>query len=288
MVRETDGLVILPDGQFCLQGNWYRKQLEAHYAYRRRLPYTRRRLKGDIYSLLCLWGPTYFHWFHDVLPRLLLAQPHLPSGTRFLLNENPRSYQLDSLRAFAISESDLEIQPARCDTQVERLWFATPLGHCSFTSGDALKAVCTCLKSYFKADTTEPARRRIYISRAKASRRRVENENDVLPVLREHGFDILCCEDLPLANQVLTFSRARVVIGPHGAGLTNILYAPPGARVGEFLGVESNSCFLVMSKQLGLDHWQFVAEGRSDSSSAPAMAVDAGRFSKWLNSVLRG
>ena len=29
VVRELDGLVILPDGQFCLQGNWYRQQVRS-------------------------------------------------------------------------------------------------------------------------------------------------------------------------------------------------------------------------------------------------------------------
>jgi capsular polysaccharide biosynthesis protein len=287
VVRELDGLVILPDGQFCLQGNWYRQQLETHYAYRRRLPYIRRRLRGDLYSLLSLWSATYYHWFHDTLPRLLYAQPKLPPGTRYLINEHPRGYQLDSLKAFGIGEADLEIQSSRIDTLVERLWFATPLGHASFSSADALSNVANRLKCHCGAVTCRPAERRVYISRAKAGRRQVTNEKQVVPVMRQHGFDVLCCEDLSLADQVRTFAQAQVVLGPHGAGLTNILYTRPGTRVGEFHGVESNSCFLVMSKQLGLGYSRFVAEDRSDGCPAPAMSVDAGRFSKWLDSLMQ-
>ena len=216
-----------------------------------------------------------------------MRSPTCLRGRAYLLNENPREYQLESLKAFGISESLLELQPPRTDTQVERLWFATPLGHASFTSGEALCSVADRLKKYYKIAADKAATRRIYISRAKASRRQVLNEEAIVPLLREHEFEVLMCEELSFADQVRRFSEAEVVLGPHGAGLTNILYAPKGSRVGEFHGVESNSCFAVMARQLGLHYHRLAVQEGGATPGVPGMIVDPTGFSRWLEGVVQ-
>ena len=134
-IRDAVGFVELPDGQICYEGNWWLPYLQNHPVYKRRFAPKRRRLSGNIYSLLSLWSSEFYHWFHDVLPRLETALPHLPLDTKFLINSNPTGWQLDSLIAFGIGSDRLEIQPDVAHTRVERLWFATPVGHSSFGSG---------------------------------------------------------------------------------------------------------------------------------------------------------
>ena len=69
-IRDVVGFVELPDGQICYEGNWWLPYLQNHPAYKRRFALKRRRLSGNIYSLLSLWASEFYHWFHDVLPRL--------------------------------------------------------------------------------------------------------------------------------------------------------------------------------------------------------------------------
>jgi hypothetical protein len=88
-IRDVVGFVELPDGQICYEGNWWLPYLQGHPAYKRRFALKRPRLSGNIYSLLCLWASEFYHWFHDVLPRLETALPHLPRDTKFLINSNP-------------------------------------------------------------------------------------------------------------------------------------------------------------------------------------------------------
>ena len=47
------------------------------------------------------------------------------------------------------------------------------------------------------------------------------------------GFAIVRPEELTFDEQVATFARARVIAGPHGAGLSNVAFAPAGCLVFE-------------------------------------------------------
>lgn len=151
-IRDEIGFLELPDGQLCCEGNWHVSNLIENPAYSRRSNYKKRYLKGNWYSLLSLWGPMYYHWFHDVLPRLENALNYLPSDTRFLINKSPFEYQLKSLESYGISGDRLEYQSNQLHTKIQHLWFATPLGHEKFGSIKTIKKVVHRLKNYFKIE----------------------------------------------------------------------------------------------------------------------------------------
>jgi capsular polysaccharide biosynthesis protein len=284
VVRETVGFVRLPDGQVCLEGNWNREFVAEHPAYRRRLPYRRRRLQGNIYSLLSYWSQEYYHWFHDVLPRLHTSLPHLPSDTRYLINEQARPYQLESLKAFGLTEAKLITQPDGCETLIERLWFATPLGHCCFSSGSALQAVRKRLVSLFSDSESLESSRRIYISRSQAKCRRILNEEELVSRLRPESFVILHCEDLSLREQVRLFSEAAILVGPHGAGLTNMLFARPGAFVLELAHAENTRvCYATLAAQLGHDYQRCAAQAVEPKGDDADLFADLDRTSEIVN-----
>jgi capsular polysaccharide biosynthesis protein len=77
--------------------------------------------------------------------------------------------------------------------------------------------------------------RRIYISRNDASSRRIVNEADLIKELTP-----LAETDFP--HQVRLFNKASVIIAPHGAGLTNCVFAPSGAVIIVACGASGRSC----------------------------------------------
>jgi Glycosyltransferase 61 len=286
-VRDLVGFVQLPDGQICYEGNWWLPYLRGHPAYKRRFA-LKRRLSGNIYSLLSLWAPEFYHWFHDVLPRLEMALPHIPADTRFLINSSPKAWQLDALAAYGIRPDRLEIQSDGAHTRVERLWFATPLGHSSLGSGLVIRRVANRLRRHFDGNkSTQKSHHRLYVSRAKAAFRRVINEKEISPSLKEHGFETVFCEDLSLAEQVKLFSKAPAVIGGHGAGLTNLIYCRPNSFVGEIHIDGVPPAYLVMSRQLGMRFSRFKAKTLEIERSQVDMHADATAFRKWIEECLR-
>ena len=106
-----------------------------------------------------------------------------------------------------------------------------------------------------------PARpeRRLYVARA--HRRRVRNEAAAREVLRHFGFEVV--EDRPrtVEEQVRLFQEASVVVGPHGAGLTNIIWCEPGAQVLEMFHHRfAPPYFCYLSALLG-HSYQYIVDG---------------------------
>ena len=67
---------------------------------------------------------------------------------------------------------------------------------------------------------------RIYISRERAYNcRHVVNEAELMKTLSRYGFKKYCLEDLSLEDQITLFFDADMVIAPHGAGLTNMIFS---------------------------------------------------------------
>jgi hypothetical protein len=66
--------------------------------------------------------------------------------------------------------------------------------------------------------------RRIFLTRNARRGRYIANGADVARVCAEYGFEALDADRLSLDEQIACFSRARYVVGIHGAGLTNTIF----------------------------------------------------------------
>jgi Glycosyltransferase 61 len=75
--------------------------------------------------------------------------------------------------------------------------------------------------------TSQPGPK-VFISRRTATSRRIKNEQQIGEIAQRAGLTVLNTETMTLDQQITTFSRAEVVVGPHGAGLTNILFRRSG------------------------------------------------------------
>jgi capsular polysaccharide biosynthesis protein len=56
---------------------------------------------------------------------------------------------------------------------------------------------------------------------------------------------VVACEQLSVAEQVRLFSEVSTIVSPLGAGQTNALFAPPGARILQILEPSAEARFFV-------------------------------------------
>jgi len=65
-----------------------------------------------------------------------------------------------------------------------------------------------------------------------------------------------------LAQTLTLFSTATLIVGVHGAGFTNIIFAPSNAIILEiFPDRWQNQCFAILCTQIGLEHHEIVGKG---------------------------
>lgn len=73
--------------------------------------------------------------------------------------------------------------------------------------------------------------KRIYVARGAAPRRRVLNEPAVERLLAGYGVTAVNPGALSFTDQVALFADAEIVVGAHGAGLTNAVFMGPGGAL---------------------------------------------------------
>lgn len=94
------------------------------------------------------------------------------------------------------------------------------------------------------------AERKIYIPRKPGGWRSVLNEEEVIDALAKEGFEVLRPEELSLVEQIRLFASASMIVGLHGSGLTNVLFAPY-ASVLEMVGSYGDGVFYSMTASFG-------------------------------------
>jgi capsular polysaccharide biosynthesis protein len=108
--------------------------------------------------------------------------------------------------------------------------------------------------------------RRIYVSRARAKFRTLLNEDDILPMLAARGFERVFFEDLDFAEQVDLMRQAEVVVAPHGAGLTNVMFCAEGTSVVEIASPRfPNPNFYAVAAAMGQPYYLIAADERGDT-----------------------
>ena len=134
---------------------------------------------------------------------------------------------------------------------------------------------------------------RLYISRGKANRRKILNEDELIQLLSGNGFKVIYWEDYSFAEQVALAGQASILVGLHGAGLTNLHFMKKGSTVIELnLKVDAELLrvpFWRMSNLLGLDYYVQHCEriGEKADPYEDDVVVCMSTFKSILDSVLR-
>lgn len=195
---------------------------------------------------------SYYHLLTDHLPALYtLGVLPWDSAERVKL-----------LLPAPLSEAERCLVPAMCPNNVEIVEVEADrsyrLQRCYYVSHLAQRG-CGYLPGWYLDEflrRVAPRRprqrqRRIYVSRANNSTRRIANEAELVPHLERLGFEAHALEKLPIAQQIELFHDAEMVVAPHGAGLVNLLFAD-NARVLElFEGPLLRPHYYFLSKARG-------------------------------------
>jgi capsular polysaccharide biosynthesis protein len=245
----------------------------------------RRHIRQSVLVLCHVFHHNYAHWLIDCLPFLLPWLEPLQRGRLALLvpplNEGQRrTLEILGVPAPAIIEaSDLSIL---CDDAVVPglTLVDAPASGSAITRlpqpGSAGVEVIRTLRAGASPSAAGDRPERIYVTRRGVdSFRTVCNEDEVETAVRRLGFVIVRPQDLSFDDQVAAFSRARIIAGPHGAGLTNCVFAPAGCLVVDVWADTWNNSWMVPVTQL-FGHYYLPLEFPADAErSQPVLLGDA-------------
>lgn len=208
-------------------------------------------VKGFVANAYHQYSYQYFHWFFESMPRIWALQKHLqgkevtwfagPLSQKFhrqsleLLDLNIDQFlRLEGSAAIKF-ESAYNVS-FRFEESIKTLRpdFNSGLYHVGWAEDYIFEMRD---RGVAKTKDLAPAisGERLYISRPDATHRNIINEKEIVKFLTEHGFEVFVPGENTLYEQIAVFRKARIIIGPHGAGLANIMWSSPGAIILEFM-----------------------------------------------------
>jgi capsular polysaccharide biosynthesis protein len=226
---------------------------------------TERRVRSSDPRLLLLhhhWAGGYHHWLTECV---LKAQFIDPSQYVVVLPEDYPPYVVETLEMFPFA--DTLLLPRGRALKARSLTFVANPRSAHFNPAHLRQLKRTILEHF---DGPAPEAERLYITRRDAPLRRVENEDEVIEALERYDFSVIDPAALTFREQVRRFSRCRVVVSVHGAGLTNCLFMPEGGRVLELYRAVAptndgmNPCYWRLSVASNLDYYYQFCEHREN------------------------
>lgn len=141
----------------------------------------------------------------------------------------------------------------------------------------------------YGVNEAEAPYRRVFISRAKASRRKLVNEEEIWSLLEPHGFQRVFMEDLTFQEQVKLMQETSVLLAPHGAGLTNMMFCPQGAKIVEIADLSfPNPNFYAVASAMKHQYWIINAQSVGEAHPLEKdMYVDPITIKEMLPSLIR-
>jgi len=240
--------------------------------------------KGLYTSVLHLpWAENNnYHWFFDCLPRLYYVLQTIDQPINIIMRRDLPAYQHETLQFIVQQHLTAKVVYIGKHEKWEIEQFILPSFVSNSQSGYLPQHISNWLrekiwKGYNIEKTSQ--KKRIYISRAKARTRRVLNENELLPLLSNYGFEVIRAEELTYQQQVQLFYNTEAVIAPHGAGLTNLLFAEK-CNVLEFHPANLiKTHYFLLCKELGFNYNAIVGLAGDASEN---YSINVQQVEEWL------
>lgn len=215
----------------------------------------------DTYLFFDNLSSNYYHWFTESLPRLFAANGKIENRT-CILPHNLNDFQERSLSYLDLSKKSFIHENNLL--KVKNMVFLPYVGTADEHNAEIIESIKNFYISKIVNSNIKPFRL-LFLSREKAGYRKILNEKAIRQIMETHKFEVICAEDYSFEEQVNIFRGVEVLISPHGAGLTNMIFMNAHTTVVELLHPNYlNFCYRNLAVAKNITHHHIV--GNSDES----------------------
>lgn len=223
------------------------------------------------------WGYGFYHFVNEMLPKILRVHersPTIPIVTFY------NGFIRDILRHLSITNPILPYEgtPYRIKNAV----------HVTDTaSGNPTPNDIDLIRKHAGISDTRKRDLNILIYR-RENKRNIRNLFDLRDELKRRfpQEKWIVFDSMPFEETVKTFQRAKIIIGAHGAGLSNMIFAPKGTPIIEISPSDMfNACFWHLSWTLGNTH--YLIASKSSDPPTYTMNVDIDSVASLVETLLK-
>lgn len=228
-------------------------------------------------------GKFYSHFLFDVLPKLHLLKSigvDVNFFDKIIINFKELPFVRESFEKLNIDFSRVVGRDALNRLFESKLFVSVSEPRNNLYTSDW---IVEFIRSTFSSTDVVTDFSSIYISRNLGTKRIVVNEDSFTDDLISAGIDIVHCEKHSIKRNASIFRNANIVVAPHGAGLSNIVFCRPGTTIVELFSSHWSDEFWKLSVACGL-HYIPVQVSLENGSMADVTSLDYASSYLKLNS----
>lgn len=203
-----------------------------------------KKVKGSIFSLAQgTSGNNYFHFLFDIIPKLRIFEEKYSLNTvDYFYVPGIDNWQKKILSLFDIPEKKLIDSQRYRHIKAEKIiaidhpWYKK--GYVQEEINNLPEWIVFFLREKFlRCSKKFEVSNKIFIDRSDSTFNHCKliNNQEVIEYLKTRGFQSLQVSKLDFFEQIYLFNNADMIIGPHGAALSNIVFSKPGLKLVELI-----------------------------------------------------
>ena len=229
------------------------------------------RFDGNVFSLLSGGAAknNYWHWVFDVLPKFGILEKIKNKNKidYFLLPSTKKDYQVASIQELGISKKKI------LDSEIYKHILCKSIisvDHPIIFNNNPSKSIQNIpdwiikwlRKSFIKKRYNKNNYpKKIFISRVGDSnldKRRLINNEEVENFLQKSGFTSVVLSNYAFKDQIRLFQNASFIVGLHGAGFANLVFAKNKAKIIEIKSAMSGNVITNLAYKCNLNYKSYI------------------------------
>ena len=239
-------------------------------------------------------GNNYFHFMFDIVPKIYISNKKIKRKVSFYYVSRPQKWQIKIFRFLGISEKKL------IDSSRYKHIFADEIiciDHPWYKKGyiqNEVKKVPSWIillnrKIFFNKSQKFNSFRKIFLDRStsKYNHCKIFNQSSLNGWLKKNNFGIYAPEKLSQEKQIYLFKNASIILGAHGAALTNIIFSRPGTKIIEIIPADhpNKKCERI-SKILNLRYFRIKTKPDNNDKNFPFKIHVNKKHLKIINDII--
>ena len=161
----------------------------------------------------------YWHFFHDLIGQVYLAK-------KFNLDHLPFLISLDLYKQPYFKQAlDLSPYLKKINWVVQSDFVKVRMAYFIQVKINGVEQFNFIRNIFPNLVESKQVYKYVYLKRGHIRSRHIKNSNEIEEIARKNKFAVIDTDNMSLYNQILLFSQANIIISPHGAGLTNVMFS---------------------------------------------------------------